>query len=817
MPSKPRFNLPDLVGGVLADILRLEVETDPVGLENLVKNPDGALGGYGWVAPVAGTVVRKATTQGPAVEFVTATSGAVNFTTELLPVTAGKYVAAAWDEVGYTGPSTGGYYRARFEFVDAAGAVVSSSAQTAYASLHDANARVGAAAVQVPATATRVRLRYDMYGNTSGAAPSGGSGQYRYTNVTVAQADTAAELSGETVTNLITNPSVETNATGWIADLGAIERTLSAAKSGTYKIHGYETSAWTFAATALTPAFPVTPGKDYTGSIHVRAESGTVDTAAGIKFYDAAGAEVGVVSTGFASTGTAYVRKSVTATAPNDAATARVYASGRLLDQPAQANFYADAAMATEGATLYPYFDGTTVDGSYTYAWTGTAHGSTSTRAAVELPVLPPVPTVNVLGPTHAIAVNRPALDAGTLSAEILDAALDPADSALIRPGRAVRLQARRQDGTWATLFTGTLNNAKVAYHLLAEVPDAKKARITLTATDNTATLAAAERPDSVATIAELPFVLEGCGVPWNVNGSGSQVGTATIRAKVPQSTALDQVAITRDTTHAYAWVDKANVLQAWTPANLPTTPVLTLDETVYTDCEIAFDTDACINEAVVVRRSIDTAGQTVETTSTFIDAASISEWDRHRAEFTILAPTNAATFASEVLAANGTPTRRLLSAVVNVRDETFLPAAHLDLYDLLTVVNTDKGINQSARPTAITHTITPEKWLVGLEFSDPDSVAAPQVVPPLTSSGTAVRQSGESTVNLSSAVTGVLDVTFPVAFPSAPRVIATAEQSNYNIAARNRTTTGFQILVHHIHNTAATASVVVSWFATIE
>jgi len=181
------------------------------------------------------------------------------------------------------------------------------------------------------------------------------------------------------------------------------------------------------------------------------------------------------------------------------------------------------------------------------------------TSAAVAHPMVFPDPWVNVLGPTHSITIDRAGLDVGTLDAEILDAALDPSTSSDLRPGRRVRCTVRQPDDSWAPIYTGKADRLDVEYDEKAHPP--KPPRITLAAVDGVTSLASPRRSLGVGNIIELPLLLEGCGVPWNTNGSGDQVPSAVAVSTNDNASALDQVAITRDTRHGSAWVDRSGVL----------------------------------------------------------------------------------------------------------------------------------------------------------------------------------------------------------------------------------------------------------------
>lgn len=540
-----------------ADVLRLEVEDDPTGLVNLIQNPTGELGGWGWVTPLASsaitapdvTVPLLGLNLGPALKYERTVAGASHCHSESLPMAAGEWVAAYWMQP-FTG--TTAYHRARFEFLDSAGAVLSSTAQTALTA-PGSGSEHSTAAYQAPASTAFVRLRFDCY--TSGGANPTGSHVLRWIRATVATATTAAALSG----------------------LGYVE----------------------------------------------------------------------------------------------------------------------------------------------------------------------PVPYVNILEPAHDITITREALNVGTLSAIIRDAALDPAHDTLIRPGRRCRVTAL-VGGRWRPLFSGKLTRANVTYDLKdPAIPESKRARIVLSASDNTAPLANQNRPEGVSTVDELPYVLEGCGVPWNVNGSGDQVPSATVAAYNENASALDQVAITRDTALAYAWIDRLGVCQVFDAAQMPTTVGVTLDDDAYSGLDVDYDTGRLINHVTVkVQALVDATQETTELTyGPYRDEASIATWGVSAAEFTVYALTNAfdpAAYAAAVLAANATPALRVNAVTVPVLTEDHIgDYALADLYTLANVVNTDAALDEDYRIVTLQHRITPDAWLIGYGFETDGSVAAPTATPsPSTGAG---------------------------------------------------------------------------------
>jgi hypothetical protein len=600
--------------------------------------------------------------------------------------------------------------------------------------------------------------------------------------------------------------------------------------------------------------------------------------------------------------------------------------AGSFIGETANTNFtasYADHALAPVQApanTAYAsiLFEMGTSSGAYPYTYGGTAFSvrdvtvckAATSGALSDLSGAVTTPYVDVIGTSHDITVQREELDAGTLSAVIRDATIDPATASLIRPGRNVRLTAwAAATGTFDELFAGEVQTANVTYDIKRRRPDdPKHARITLTAVNAMQKLAAAKRPEGVTRIADLPFVLEGAGVPWVCDGNSGQVPSATLASTNDNASAVDQVALTRDTALGYAWVDRRGVLNAWTRLpdpdvelvqnktfdvnltgwfrggagatptlardtvvkrtgtasarltaatgqtsmwtttvdtsttqrgaltvtpgatyevtvwvrsgatsrtatlwvdwwdkpgtsstfistsgddyNVGTTttvvgqwtqvtkrvtapknataadvtfgaltpsgtmpsgeqhwfddvtmkavnPVALLDEDAYSEIDLSFDTTRCINSIDMKWLVHNTfTGETDEyALSGYEDAASVGEWGRHHKTFTIHGSTaNAAALAASVFSRNAVPTVRPNSVTLPIRTEADLTAsrAFLDLYDLVRIVNTDKGVSVKARVTSVRHRISPFGWLVDVGFAPVDSVAMPQALPPV-------------------------------------------------------------------------------------
>lgn len=384
------------------------------------------------------------------------------------------------------------------------------------------------------------------------------------------------------------------------------------------------------------------------------------------------------------------------------------------------------------GASIIP-------NGSH-LALTDVAVVAADTSADADLPVAPPdYLYLNVLGTTHDLTITRERLNVGTLSANIVDADLDPASSTTIRPGRLVRVTA--WDGVyWQPVFTGQITGASVEY-ALTEPRAERRARIDLTAVDNAQALANTTSTEGVLRVDQLSYVLEGVSpaVPWNLNGSGAQIAVVDVVETSDSTSALDQVTLTRDTNLGYAWVDRAGVVQAWDRDLMPTAPALPdLDEDTYADVTVGYDTDNAVNEVLVTDNEYDGIDEsnTVTTFGPYRDETSIGTWGVHRAEYRthgLEMIGDAAAYAADVLAANAQPVVQLTAMRLRVdlvADWSEVDSAHafVDLYDLVTVSCARAAMDHApARVVAIQHTISgPEsKWMVTLGFAAPASTAA--------------------------------------------------------------------------------------------
>ncbi len=256
--------------------------------------------------------------------------------------------------------------------------------------------------------AAAASLQYSVNNTTSPAgycvtASQGGvssfvASSYQYTTVSAQTANQATPASGlcpghaanngPTTANLILNPTVRSNPTGWAA----------IASTGGAQSGGRVTSVSGLSAFGVTTAYrntlggtpsswwrvqndsntPVTEGLTYTLSGYVRP-SVTATTGVIIIWENSSGGTVSESPSVFAAqTAGTWVRRSVTATAPAGAVSARFHFG---VTNNGVAGAYVDAAltMFTAGSTLYGYADGDSTD----WIWEGASNASVSRGPAL--------------------------------------------------------------------------------------------------------------------------------------------------------------------------------------------------------------------------------------------------------------------------------------------------------------------------------------------------------------------------------------------------------------------------------------------------
>lgn len=183
------------------------------------------------------------------------------------------------------------------------------------------------------------------------------------------------------VTNLLTNPSIETNMTSWAATSGShtIARVTTQHYSGAACLASTTVTAGNTGALLSSNEPAAVAGTTYSFAFYAKA-SVTRNVTASIRWLDAAKSFLSLTSSTAVAVGSSgWVRLTVTGMAPASTAYASVsffMASAAIGDV-----LYSDAFYLGLSATIPDYFDGASTDpGLYSFAWTGTANASSSTK-----------------------------------------------------------------------------------------------------------------------------------------------------------------------------------------------------------------------------------------------------------------------------------------------------------------------------------------------------------------------------------------------------------------------------------------------------
>lgn len=189
-------------------------------------------------------------------------------------------------------------------------------------------------------------------------------------------------------TNLITNPSAETNTTGLAATNCTLTRVNTWAEVGSWS---FQLSAPSSNDSFISPgtgsgttiALGMVAGSTYTVSGTFRLAgtlSGTENARSRriVVFYSTnSGSTYTEVASTPAANAIGATRESVTFTLPSNTTGAFI----RYYHGHSTGTAFWDALMLTAGSDLIDYFDGSSTDpGLYSFAFTGTSHNSTSTK-----------------------------------------------------------------------------------------------------------------------------------------------------------------------------------------------------------------------------------------------------------------------------------------------------------------------------------------------------------------------------------------------------------------------------------------------------
>lgn len=183
--------------------------------------------------------------------------------------------------------------------------------------------------------------------------------------------------STTTRTNLITNPSIETDTTGWAAGSGTtITRYAVSDMIGSYAIRAERATVGTLLIEA-NPRISVTAATAYSFSLFLSDFNLHSGITVGISWYNSGGSLISTTSQAWPQVyGLKMGRLYATGTAPAGTVTAKPFIS--FASAEAGIPVYLDGFLFEASSTINPYFDGS-IPGC---SWTGTAHASTSQQAS---------------------------------------------------------------------------------------------------------------------------------------------------------------------------------------------------------------------------------------------------------------------------------------------------------------------------------------------------------------------------------------------------------------------------------------------------
>lgn len=750
--------------GEVIDDIRVEVQLPPAEGDNLLTNTSGQYGAWQWsnatnvtdVSIVGDSVARTIkATRG-------ATAGLTAIWTDHVPVTPGRYANA---RVDLTAMTSGHKTTLGLQFYNAAGAVISNQ----YSSPATTLTTLAFSSVTVPANAVSVRLLV-ILDKTADPLPNSGSANagasVTFTRAMIAELTTAG-VPSIVATNLMPNGGFQHVTTGWVSgtNIASIGRVDTG--GGAYVLRAESAEVTLSDNERLyvnSPYVPIEAGQNYSIRVDVRADVMTdghsLTPGLLYRWVNDAGTVIGgdnfldsTVTTG------AWVQFWRIITAPAGATKLRFHPymkhHGPTILLGAGWDFDVDSVSVVKSSVLMPYWDGDTPDtSSYTYAWTGTVGNSPATRTSVGAVDYnePDEAYLRIDAGVLSGKIERSELDVSTLQLQLFDAALSPAAAdSVIAPGRGIRVDALRADEvTWFRKFTGEIGPCIVEYDPLEDERNGSP-NITLSAVGAESMLAQVSRPTVTRTPANLTtLVLAGAGVPWDVDGNHGTVAGVVGIATIDDATALDQVALTRDTQNgpAYAWVNPEGLLVFRSTLGAKSTGPATMgpDDYMGEGLEVSFSTERLINSVTIKRIIRASDGSTEERThGPYENLASIRRWGRRSQEVTIASvPDDVAqadTRGAAILASNATPVIIVESVQVNSGDDR--THAFHDLYDLITVtVDTIDGtVEQEARVVSIVDEFAAEReggrrgtWYTAYGFMGEGGIASPSIQPSPTS-----------------------------------------------------------------------------------
>ena len=186
----------------------------------------------------------------------------------------------------------------------------------------------------------------------------------------------------EATTNLITNPSLEVDTTGYQSYNATFTRDTTQCLYGVAcgKMVGSGSSAPSVYIPAVgATTMTVSPNVPYVYSVYLKGNVGGEQIQLAIRWVTGAGAYISTSSSSLFTLTTSWVRYTLIATSPGTAGACSVQTN---LPANSTATYFFDAQQFEQKAYVTPYCDGSLGTG---HSWSGTANASTSSRTAASV------------------------------------------------------------------------------------------------------------------------------------------------------------------------------------------------------------------------------------------------------------------------------------------------------------------------------------------------------------------------------------------------------------------------------------------------
>lgn len=343
----------------------------------------------------------------------------------------------------------------------------------------------------------------------------------------------------------------------------------------------------------------------------------------------------------------------------------------------------------------------------------------------------------NIAGSSIAVHISRggdidgvtDGIDAGTMTATILDAEVDPNNNPRIRPGRKLRLTMANPngDGTFLPIFTGSLTEVNVDYSDLKRAATPRP-RVSIVGSDAVSDLRGVASPYNYSgTLGQKVRALMASTTVAYSTDAGAVSTTKTSRND--SATLWDQLLLARNSfVNGKVWVDQSGVLNAKVSTSPYGASVLTFSDLAglsYSKIQTTFGSKNLVNSLTITRTNADEVDGE-KTYGPYLHGASIVAWKTVSAELDVIDGTPSA-IATALLQRFGNPTVFPHSIEFSALDDQAwaASAALVELYALVQINYSKAGVSSQAFVIGIDHDISARGWYVTLTLRPSDATTS--------------------------------------------------------------------------------------------